>query len=134
MQKLSRTLLVSTGCGRKRRSVRAWRWICGVKPKPKAVNKPLHRFILHGLYKPGFYTTVSIFPTFSVEFNPSKRFSSPPLRFVSYTPLKPGESFKEASKYKRFQRIVVLCSKTTGTPLLRSFARIGRPNPRKKAV
>ena len=39
-------------------------------------------------------------------------FSSSPLRFVSYAPSKPGESFKEASKYKHFQRIVVFCSKT----------------------
>ena len=42
--------------------------------------------------------------------------SSSPLRFVSYAPPKSEESFKEASKYKHFQRIVVFCSKTTGTP------------------
>jgi cold-inducible RNA-binding protein len=41
--------------------VRALRWICGVKPKPKAGNKPLHHFILHGLDKPGSSATVSIF-------------------------------------------------------------------------
>jgi hypothetical protein len=29
-------------------------------------------------------------------------FSSPPLRFVLYTPPKPGECFKEASKDKHF--------------------------------
>ena len=29
------------------------RWICGVKPKPKAVNKPSHHSIVHGLDKPG---------------------------------------------------------------------------------
>jgi hypothetical protein len=40
--------------------VRAWRWICGVKPKPKAVNKPLHPFIVHGLAKPGSSATVSM--------------------------------------------------------------------------
>jgi len=40
---------VSTGCGRKRRSAHAWRWTCGVKPKPKAVNKPSPHFIVHGL-------------------------------------------------------------------------------------
>ena len=39
--------------------MRAWRWICGVKPKPKAVNKPLHHFIVHGLDKPGNPATVS---------------------------------------------------------------------------
>src|SRR5712664_861063 len=61
---IARCKRVSTGCGRKRRSVRAWRWICGVKPKPKAVNKPSHRFILHGLDKPGVYTTVSKIPSF----------------------------------------------------------------------
>src|SRR5438552_2778493 len=44
---------------RKRRSVRALRWTCGVKPKPKAVNKPLHHSIVHGLDKPGIFTTVS---------------------------------------------------------------------------
>ena len=55
---------MSTGCGRKSRSVRAWRWICGVKPKPKAGNKPLHHFIVHGLDKPGSSATVSIFILF----------------------------------------------------------------------
>ena len=39
--------------------MRALRWICGVKPKPKAGNKPLHHFILHGLDKPGSSATVS---------------------------------------------------------------------------
>jgi hypothetical protein len=34
-------------------------WICGVKRKPKAVNKPLHYFIVHGLDKPGSSATVS---------------------------------------------------------------------------
>ena len=51
---------VSTGCGRTSRSVRVLRWICGVKPKPQAVNKLLHYFILHGLDKPGSSATVSI--------------------------------------------------------------------------
>ena len=37
------------GYGRKRSSVRAWRWICDVKPTPKASNKPLHHCIVHGL-------------------------------------------------------------------------------------
>jgi hypothetical protein len=30
-----------------------------VKPKPKAVNKPSPHFIVHGLDKPGVFTTVS---------------------------------------------------------------------------
>src|SRR5215813_7469713 len=50
---------VSTACGRKSRSVRVLRWICGVKRKPKAVNKPLPYFIVHELDKPGSSTTVS---------------------------------------------------------------------------
>src|SRR5262245_59441089 len=56
---IARCKRVSTGCGRKRRSAHAWRWICGVKPKPKAVNKPSPHFIVHGLDKPGGFTTVS---------------------------------------------------------------------------
>jgi hypothetical protein len=35
------------------------RSICGVKLKPKAVNKPLHYFIVHELDKPGSSATVS---------------------------------------------------------------------------
>src|SRR5207253_9025128 len=57
---IARGKRVSTGCGRKRRSVPAWPWICGVKPKPKAVNKPSPHSIVHGLDKPGAFTTVSI--------------------------------------------------------------------------
>src|SRR5712692_12076732 len=49
----------STACARKSRSVPVLRWICGVKPKPKAVNKPSHHCIMHGLDKPGVFTTVS---------------------------------------------------------------------------
>src|SRR6266700_4462472 len=56
---IARCKRVSTGCGRKRRSVPAWPWICGVKPKPKAVNKPSPHSIVHGLDKPGVFTTVS---------------------------------------------------------------------------
>ena len=51
----------STGYGRKRRSVPALRWICGVKPKPKAGNKPLHHSIGPWLDKPGSFATVSEF-------------------------------------------------------------------------
>src|SRR5438874_12832618 len=58
---IARGKRVSTGCGRKRRSVPAWPWICGVKPKPKAVNTPSPHSIVHGLDKPGVFTTVSDF-------------------------------------------------------------------------
>src|SRR5438105_4805419 len=58
---IARGKRVSTGCGRKRRSVRVLRWICGVKLKPKAVNKPLPYFIVHELDKPGSSATVSFF-------------------------------------------------------------------------
>jgi hypothetical protein len=44
------------------------RWICGVKLKPKAVNKPLHYFIVHELDKPGSSATVSFsLPITSLE-------------------------------------------------------------------
>src|SRR5215467_6236971 len=56
---IARCKRVSTGCGRKRRSVPAWPWICGVKPKPKGVNKLSPHCIVHGLDKPGGFTTVS---------------------------------------------------------------------------
>src|SRR5215471_21566180 len=52
---------VSTACGRKRRSVRVWHWIGGVKRTPKAVNTPLPPFIVHELDKPGSSATVSVF-------------------------------------------------------------------------
>src|SRR4029434_8598848 len=57
---IARCKKVSTACGRKRSSVRVLHWICGVKRKPKAVNKPLHYFIVHGLDKPGSSATVSL--------------------------------------------------------------------------
>jgi hypothetical protein len=49
----------STGYARKRKSVRAWLWTCGVKPTPKAVNTPWQHCIVHGLDKPGVFTTDS---------------------------------------------------------------------------
>jgi hypothetical protein len=61
---IARCKRVSIGCGRQRRSVRVLRWICGVKPKLKAVNKPLHHSIVHGLDKPGSSATVSRLPVF----------------------------------------------------------------------
>src|SRR5215472_2234438 len=77
---IARCKRVSTGCGRKRRSAHAWRWTCGVKPKPKAVNKPSPHFIVHGLYKPGGFTTVS---KLSDPGSPKARKSQDPLaRFV----------------------------------------------------
>src|ERR1051326_6872824 len=64
---IARCKATSIGCARKRRSVRVLRWICGVKPTPKAVNKPWQHFIVHGLDKPGVFTTVSGFETFSAN-------------------------------------------------------------------
>src|SRR5262245_39104738 len=64
---IARCKRVSTGCGRKCRSARALRWICGVKPTPKAVSKPWHHFIVHGLDKPGGFTTVSVSPPISLR-------------------------------------------------------------------
>src|SRR5215510_167684 len=61
---IARCKRVSTGCGRKRRSARVWRWICGVKPKPKAGNKPLYHCIVRELDKPGRSATVSKIPDF----------------------------------------------------------------------
>src|SRR5215470_508578 len=58
---IARCKRVSIGCGHKCRSVPAWPWICGVKPKPKAVNKPSPHSIVHGLDKPGVFTTDSGF-------------------------------------------------------------------------
>src|SRR5262245_5273572 len=66
----------STGYARRARSVHAWRWICGVKPKPKAVNKPSPHFIVRGLDKPGSFTTVSISPEMAVRL--SKAFGTTP--------------------------------------------------------
>src|SRR5262245_43121052 len=56
---IARCKRVSTGYGRRRRSVRVLRWICGGKPTPKAGNTPLPYSIVHGLDKPGVFTTVS---------------------------------------------------------------------------
>ena len=39
------------------RSGLAWHGICGVKPNPQAVNKPSPHSIMHGLDKPGVFTT-----------------------------------------------------------------------------
>jgi len=49
----------SIACVHKSRFVLAWRWICGVKPKPKVVNKPSRHSIRPELDKPGVFTTVS---------------------------------------------------------------------------
>src|SRR5262249_775864 len=58
---IARCKRVCIGCGHKSRSGRVWRWICGVKLTPKAVNKPSPHSIVHGLDKPGVFTTVSYF-------------------------------------------------------------------------
>ena len=50
----------SIACVHKSRFVLVWRWICGVKPKPKVVNTPSHRSITPELDKPGVFTTVSL--------------------------------------------------------------------------
>jgi len=65
---IARCNSTSTACARKYSSVPAWPWICGVKPKPKAVNKPSPHSIMHGLDKPGVFTTVSFFTIFHHEF------------------------------------------------------------------
>src|SRR5438874_13602551 len=57
----------STGYARRCRSVPAWRWIWGVKPTPKAGNKPSPHAIVHGLDKPGVFTTVSDYQAFFVS-------------------------------------------------------------------
>jgi hypothetical protein len=49
--------------------VRAWRWTCGVKPTPKAVNKPWQHCIVHGLDKPGVFTTDSKNPFYTRPFH-----------------------------------------------------------------
>jgi hypothetical protein len=66
---------VSTACGRKRRSGRVWHWICGGKRKPKAVNKPLHYFIVPERDKPGSAATVSVYGVRNVR----RRFVIAPL-------------------------------------------------------
>jgi hypothetical protein len=59
----------SIACVHKRRFVLAWRWICGVKLKPKVVNKPSHHSIRPELDKPGVFTTVSVFVLAILEEN-----------------------------------------------------------------
>src|SRR5262245_35740070 len=56
---LARCKSVATGGGHKRSAGRVLRSICGVKPTPQAVNKLAPPFIVHGLDKPGVFTTVS---------------------------------------------------------------------------
>src|SRR5262249_23674057 len=75
---------VSTGYGRRRRSVRVWRWICGVKPTPKAGNKPLPYSIVHGLDKPGVFTTVSFFSLLPARCFILIRYNSKPLYFCCH--------------------------------------------------
>src|SRR5215471_146072 len=61
---IARCKRVSIACGRKHRSEHVLHWICGVKRKPKAGNKPLHYCIVHELDKPGSSATVSIYKSF----------------------------------------------------------------------
>jgi hypothetical protein len=69
---------VCIGCGRKHRSVRVWRSICGVKPTLKAVNQPLHHSIVHVLDKPGSSATVSIFFLNTIAARPASWLDRPP--------------------------------------------------------
>src|SRR6266851_5436453 len=80
---IARCKRVSIGCGRKRRSVRVLRWICGVKPKLKAGNKPLHHSIVHGLDKPGSSATVSHCTWFSDGGNEPQDMGTRPLTEAS---------------------------------------------------
>src|SRR2546426_10436474 len=64
---IARCNATSIACARKCRSVHALRWTCGGKPKPKAVNKPSHHSIMHGLDKPGVFTTVSVLENWGVS-------------------------------------------------------------------
>src|SRR5215475_6197653 len=59
---IARCKRVSIACGRKHISEHVLHWICGVKLKPKAGNKPLHYCIVHELDKPGSSATVSTSP------------------------------------------------------------------------
>src|SRR5262245_33181939 len=65
---IARCKATSIASARKRKSVRVLRWICGVKPKLKAVNKPSPHSIRPGLDKPGDFTTVSLKVCLCVDF------------------------------------------------------------------
>src|SRR2546425_6594699 len=43
---IARCNATSIACARKRRSVYALRWTCGVKPKPKGVNTPSKHYMM----------------------------------------------------------------------------------------
>src|SRR5262249_44543730 len=97
---IARCKRVSTGCGRKRRSAHAWRWTCGVKPKPKAVNKPSPHFIVHGLDKPGGFTTVSEDLLIVIKLDPQQRgfaFEKFLNAFFALFGLAPRNSFRLSS-------------------------------------
>src|SRR6266705_7131081 len=50
----------STGYGRKHRSVHAWRWTCGAKPKAKDANKPSTPYMRHVLPEATRYPCYSL--------------------------------------------------------------------------
>src|SRR5215468_2138599 len=77
---IARCKRVSTECGRRHRSVPAWPWICGVKPTPKAVNTPSPHSIVHGLDKPGVFTTVSALERIYVQAD--ERLGRPKVRYI----------------------------------------------------
>src|SRR2546425_3848583 len=50
----------STGYARKPRSVHAWRWTCGEKPKAKGANKPSTPYMRHVLAEATRYPCYSL--------------------------------------------------------------------------
>src|SRR5713101_4213277 len=86
---IARCKSTSTACARTCRSVHAWRWICGVKPKPKAVNTRSPHSIRHGLDKPGVFTTVSKHLILNDFFQGCRSSSDPrrkPVKITCYCP------------------------------------------------
>src|SRR5262249_25481710 len=99
---IARCTRVSIGCGRKRRSVPVLRWICGVKPTPKAVNTPWHHCIVHGLDKPGSSATVSKRITFIKTKSRKQRTVPLPSFLVDMLQDVYNERFPEEDWWKNF--------------------------------
>src|SRR4029450_2988853 len=131
----------STGYARRCRSVHAWRWICGVKPKPKAGNKPSSHSIVHGLDKPGFFTTGSFFIRFRCEL------PGPNVKTETQTPLNAlyevcsqlpcrrcyreglRHVYTTAIRHVLARRIPVVVSRRGGPRAARGGGPAGRPRP-----